>query len=139
MMEDILLKKGLKQTKSRLLILDILDKADKPLTAEEIYRLIQNEEDSINLSTVYRTLEVFLNKNIVQIPLMKDGNKASYILNRDEHHHYLVCDKCHKMIKIDFCPFAEFEKQIEQLTSFTILKHKLELFGICPNCQGKTK
>jgi Fe2+ or Zn2+ uptake regulation protein len=41
------------------------------------------------------------------------------------------------MVNIDFCPFDEYEKYIEAETDFTILNHKFEIIGICPDCKCK--
>ncbi|MDK2962453.1 MAG: Fur family transcriptional regulator, ferric uptake regulator [Eubacteriaceae bacterium] len=66
---DHLKAKGLKQTRHRLTILSLLKNAEYPLSADEIYLQLKNE--SINLSTVYRNLELPL--NIVPFPVMKKG------------------------------------------------------------------
>ncbi len=133
--ELILTQTGLKKTKPRLSVLKILKSANKPLTAEEIYLECQKYEKAINLSTVYRTLDIFLEKGIVIKPFIKNDTTSCFTLNHHEHKHYLICSKCKKMVEIDFCPFNGFEKKIESETKYTITNHKLEMFGICPNCK----
>lgn len=136
MKQEVLLNEsGLKITKPRLSVLEILDKHGMPLTAEEIYLACQKHDSGINLSTVYRTLETFLEKGIVIKPFTKQNQTACFTLNHEEHKHYLICRKCQKMIEIDFCPFEAYEKRIENETHFTITSHKLELFGLCPTCK----
>lgn len=138
MKQETLLKKiGLKKTKARLFLLKILNTSENPLTAEEIYHHCQKKNYSINLSTVYRILDTFLEKGIVIKPIIKEDSKACFVLNHHQHTHYLICHKCQKMVEINFCPFNGFEKTIENETNFTITNHKLELFGICPNCKNK--
>ncbi|QVK18695.1 transcriptional repressor [Mycoplasmatota bacterium] len=133
--ETLLSKIGLKKTKHRLFLLKLLTASENPLTAEEIYHYCKQNDLSINLSTVYRILDTFLEKGIVIKPIVKEDTKACYKLNHHQHTHYLICHKCQKMVEIDFCPFNGFEKTIENETNFTITNHKLELFGICPNCK----
>lgn len=132
-MKSLLTKKGLKITKARLKVLNILQKAKNPLTAEEIY--LQCDKD-INLSTVYRILDIFLEKNIVTKPLIKENLAACYTINYHEHRHYIICIKCQKITDIEFCPFSEIENKIIQETKFLITNHKFELTGICPKCQN---
>lgn len=132
---NILTQNGLKNTKPRLTVLNIIKQTKEPLTAEEIYLRIQKIDKSINLSTVYRILEIFIKKQIIIKPFIKDDNKASFIFNYHEHKHYLICSKCHKTVEINLCPFNTFQKSVESKTNFTITNHKLELFGICPNCK----
>ncbi len=132
---NILTQNGLKVTKPRVTILNILEHVNKPLTAEEIYLKLQKIDKSINLSTVYRVLEVFIKNQIITKPFIKDDNKASFIINHHEHKHFLICSKCQKMVEIGECPFKTFEKSLEKETNFTITNHRFELFGICPNCK----
>ncbi len=136
-MNSLLTNCGLKQTKPRLSVLKVLKQTNKPLTAEEIYLKCQKDDQSLNLSTVYRTLDIFLEKGIVIKPLIKEDSTACFTLNHHEHKHYLICSNCKKMLEIEFCPFDDYEKRIENETNFTITNHKFELFGICPSCKDK--
>ncbi len=135
--DTVLTKSGLKNTKPRISVLNILTSSKIPLTAEEIYFSSQKFDQSINLSTVYRILDTFLEKGIVLKPFIKDDSKACFILNRHQHKHYLICHECKKTIEIMNCPFQDFEHTIEDETNFTITNHKLEMIGVCPNCKSK--
>ncbi|HEY8364466.1 MAG TPA: transcriptional repressor [Haloplasmataceae bacterium] len=136
-MKTLLTQSGLKKTKPRLMVLNVLKKAKEPLTVEEIYQDCHKKYPTLNLSTVYRILDTFLEKGIVLKPLIKDNTTSCYILNKHKHTHYIICQECHKMIDIEFCPFADYEKEIAKLTNFTILNHKLEFSGICPTCKKR--
>ena len=63
--EERLKNSGLKTTKSRKAILDILIRSDQPMAAEQIFLVLKQEQIAINLSTVYRTLESLENKDLV--------------------------------------------------------------------------
>ncbi len=124
-MNELLQSCGLKCTKQRLCILEILNSADKPLTAEEIHTLTPGTA----LSTVYRILDKLLEKNIViktTIPL-SDG--IFYELTANEHKHFAICLACHKLKYIDICPIHN-----TTVSDFTITGHKLELYGYCREC-----
>src|SRR5690554_1169222 len=107
-MNVLLSKSGLKKTKPRLMVLNVLQKASKPLTTEEIYLKCHKYYKTINLSTVYRILDIFLSKGLIIKPILKNNTTACYTINHHNHKHYIVCQKCHKMIDIDFCPFTKF-------------------------------
>ena len=62
--KEILNSKGIKATKQRIYLYELLRKQDRPLTAEDIYLLAKNEIDCFNLSTVYRILDIFVKNNI---------------------------------------------------------------------------
>lgn len=136
-MHSLLTKTGLKKTIPRLTVLKVLHLAKNPLTAEEIYLNCHKYQKSINLSTIYRILDVFLEKGLVIIPFIKDNTTACYTINHHKHKHYLICQECNKIIDIDFCPFTEIANKIENETNYIITNHKFELVGICPNCQNE--
>ncbi len=125
---------GLKSTKSRQHILDILEKSEKPLTAEDIYKLVIN--DDLNLSTVYRTLTSFVEQSILYKEIDKDG-KAVYMIIRGEHKHVLICTKCGKHIYLSKCPYKEANEDIFNKTGFLVENHNIELYGLCDKCQKK--
>jgi Fe2+/Zn2+ uptake regulation proteins len=63
--KEILNSKGIKATKQRIYLYELLTNQDKPITAEDIYFIAKNEMDSFNLSTVYRILDIFVKKNLI--------------------------------------------------------------------------
>jgi Fur family transcriptional regulator, ferric uptake regulator len=126
-------KEGLRFTSQRNLVFDIMSKNPKPLTADEIY-LLYLERDEISLSTIYRILELFLEKEIITKTLLTENNKACYVLKHG-HKHLLVCLNCKKITEVKDCPVHHFEDAIQDATQFKITSHKLELYGLCPQCQ----
>ncbi|MCR5787003.1 MAG: transcriptional repressor [Acholeplasmatales bacterium] len=125
---------GIKQTKSRQHILDILDNSKEPMTAEDIFRELINEE--INLSTVYRTLNAFYEQSIVYKEIDKDG-KALFMILREKHKHVLICTKCGKKIFLKECPYKNIDNEILKETGFKIENHNIEIYGLCQDCQKK--
>ena len=67
--EELFTSQGLKNTKSRNLIYNILEQSDVPVTAEQVFLKLKGSGFSINLSTVYRILEVFVSKDIALNPI----------------------------------------------------------------------
>jgi len=115
-------------------LLRFLKNAENPLSAEDIFLCIKKQGSSVNLSTVYRTLDLMESKSVVNKIVMMDG-KARYELTVDGHRHHLVCTNCHKSVPIDFCPLENMEKDIGMRSDFDITGHKIEIYGICPNCK----
>lgn len=131
---NILGEQGCKNTKSRKVIVEILEKAEKPISAEEIFLRIKERGSSVNLSTVYRTLDLLESKELVNKTRMGDG-KAIYELTGNGHRHHLICTNCHKSVPIDMCPLEALQRDVGKKTKFDITGHKLELYGICPDCK----
>lgn len=128
--------KGIKTTKQRILLYDILKEFNTPLTAEQIFFKVSSIDSSFNMSTVYRILEVFISKGIVIKSNKVDNNTALFELSRDNHTHQLICLKCSKVIPISVCPLKRFEESMKETTDFEITGHKLEVFGYCPDCKN---
>ena len=123
----LLSQKGLKCTRQRLEILNVLKSADAPVTAEMIFSKL----GSLSLSTVYRTLEKFTSAGLVSRQVFGDGNEMYYELTYMKHRHYAVCLSCRKVRYIDGCPVRE-----THLDDFTVTGHRLELFGYCNECRA---
>ena len=136
MEQNILKKAELKTTKTRQMLLFLLQKHARPMTAEELHEMANNILP-MNVSTVYRTLNTLTEKDILIRSVRQDG-KAYYSLPKKDHYHRLVCDLCGKVIPIDTCPLSELEENLQTKTGFRITGHSLEFTGLCPECSEKT-
>jgi Fur family transcriptional regulator, ferric uptake regulator len=134
-MSKILKENNLKNTKGRELILETIKKASLPISAEDVYNLV-NKKASLNLSTVYRTLATLLEKGVLINQIMHD-KKSYYQINNLAHKHILVCEICHSQTPIKDCPMHHLEDKIKNETGFTIKSHNLEIIGICAKCNKK--
>lgn len=134
---EILKKYSIKVTKPRMAIYELLEKEHTGIGADYIYSTLLKENHSINLSTVYRTLELFEEKNLIQKYDLGE-KKYNFSLIRHGHHHIVECDSCHKVINLD-CPMKQIEDLITKETGFHLTEHHLELKGICKDCLEKKK
>ena len=137
--KDALKQSGLKNTKHRNSILNIFEKSTQPLTADQIYTELVSQNTAINLSTIYRVLKILAEKEIITKTTIDGDNKALFELNSNEHRHHLVCIECKEITMVDECPFEEYEKRLNEKVGFTILGHKLEIYGVCNHCKEKQK
>lgn len=132
-----LAQNGLKATKHRTEIMDVLQKSDKPLSADQVFFELQKREIRVNLSTVYRVLEALADKNLAEKLNLPGDSRTLYEFKRIGHKHYLICLGCNKMIPINRCPLGNYEESLAKETNFTISGHKLDIYGYCPQCQEK--
>lgn len=121
-MEKLLRENNLKVTKQRLEILNLINELDDSATTKNISNKIK-----IDNSTMYRIIELLLEKNIIEKNI--NYNNEIYFKIRENHIHYIKCVKCHKKEKIEMCPIENIEEK-----GFKILKHKIEIDGICNDC-----
>jgi Fe2+ or Zn2+ uptake regulation protein len=130
---EILKSKKIKVTLARKVILEILNEAETALSAEYIFDKCVERDNSINLSTVYRTLEIFQDTGIVEKFDLGD-RRYSYSVKREQHKHTIECSLCHKSIELD-CPVKMLEEIIKTKTGFTMMEHELHIKGVCKKCK----
>lgn len=135
--EQYLRKHGIKVTKGRVNILDILYKENTSVSAEAIFEECRKRGINIDLSTVYRSLELFVGKNIVSKFDLGQG-KYNYTIKKEDHKHVLQCKLCHKEVEID-CPMQQVRELIKNKTGFVFIDEELDikLEGICEDCGKK--
>ncbi|WP_024615197.1 Fur family transcriptional regulator [Clostridium sp. Ade.TY] len=131
--QNVLRDKKIKVTKARVEILKVLLNKKDGVTAEEILMVCKAEGVNINLSTVYRTLDSFHEKKIVDKFILEDG-VSSYKIHKHNHKHLLECDICHKEVEMP-CPIVQIEELIKRQTGFTLTEHNIEIKGICEECK----
>ena len=113
-------KAGLKVTLPRLKILQILQEPENQhISAEDVYKILIEQEEEIGLATVYRVLNQFDDAGILNRHHF-EGGKSVFEISHKEHHDHLVCLKCGKVI--------EFEDDIiEQRQDMIAKKHNIKL------------
>ncbi len=121
---NILKKAGYKITKPRQAVINILTSKQHPLTAAEIYHYLP----TVNLSSIYRVLDILTHLNIVQVEQIK--NTAFYYLSLDSHHH-IICEQC------GYRQCLPCHHTFADINNFTNIKHQLILTGICHSCAIK--
>jgi Fur family ferric uptake transcriptional regulator len=114
------------------LILEVLRREDHPLTARQIHGHLD-----CDLATVYRSLRLLEEMAMVKRFDFGDGTARFELLgqNDDGHHHHLVCRECSTVVEIGECFSEIFEQRIAREHGFAGVSHRLEFFGLCPNCQ----
>jgi len=126
---------GLRLTRPRRVVMTILEDATIPLSPQRIYQLAVDGNNEVGLVTVYRTLDLLVDHNLVR--RVHDHNEChGYVLASPGHHHHLVCRKCGKAI--EFTGTADLSgllTSIHEKTGFSVDEHILQLSGLCPQCQ----
>lgn len=124
---EILSNVGLKCTRQRINVMEVLLKSKSPLTAESIYEM----SEGMSLSTVYRIVEKLYEKGIVNKNTIQDSDKFYYEMSADKHRHYAICLGCGGMKYVDICPV-----HTPEIDNFTVTGHKLEIYGYCDRCRN---
>lgn len=128
---DVLRRERLRVTSPRRAMLKLLVAERRPLSAEEIHQQIG--PGNADLVTVYRSLEAFEKAGIVQRILLENGKGLFELVEENHHYHHIICRKCHRAEKLDFCE-AEKLMQLASNLGYSQVSHVLELYGICSDC-----
>lgn len=139
---DILKEKlkdtGFKITPQRRAIIEVLLKHENEhLSSEEIYDLVRVDCPEIGLATVYRTMQLLDEINVISKLNLDDGCVRYEINLNDEdthQHHHLICSKCNKIIEVKEDLLDNIENAIELLYKFKITNHDVKFYGLCDKC-----
>lgn len=115
----------------------LLEREEDHLSAEEIFLSVKEKAPEIGLATVYRTLELLLELEIVDKINFGDG-VSRYDLRKEgaEHfHHHLVCVECGSVEEVVDDLLGEVEKIVEKEWGFQVKDHRLTFHGLCVTCQ----
>ncbi len=124
---------GYRLTPQRMMVLSAIENSDNHISAEEIYTQIVVKYPNVNISTVYRTLELL--KRLGLITETDLGNShVRYHSAEKGHHHHLVCEKCGTIIDIDESTLARLQDVLLHRYNFSARLSHLAIFGCCVDC-----
>jgi Fur family transcriptional regulator, ferric uptake regulator len=130
---NLLKENGFKLTKQRCKILEALE-GDVPLSAEEILEQI-GQKCKVNLSTIYRNLNILLKMGMVR-KVNSIDQSDHFELVKHHCHHALLCLECGEKVFFSECAFDQVVKEIESKSRFKVKHHNFEIYGLCPKCNG---
>ena len=126
-------KHGYRLTPQRLMIFSAIENSDHHISAEEIYAQIVDKYPNVNISTVYRTLDLLKRLGLVTETDLREG-RVRYHPAEKGHHHHLVCRECGAIIDLDESVLASLKNALRQEYNFDAdLKH-LAIIGRCLKC-----
>lgn len=133
-------KAGYKLTPQREDILKVILEKEH-LSAEEIYLQVKAINSGIGLATVYRTLELLGELNIINKLAFQDGISRYDMNNNDQQHqhHYLLCLNCGKIDEVEQDMLTDVENEIEKNYHFKIKDHRLTFHGLCNKCRKESE
>ena len=139
-LQRVLKENNLKYTKQREIILKTLYTHTGHHTPEEILMLIKKDfpNENIGIATIYRTLALFEDENLVEsISFGKDGKK--YEIGHRHHHDHLICLNCGKIIEFVDEVIEKQQINVSKKYNFHMIDHTMQIIGYCDECYKKTK
>jgi len=133
-MIERLKEKGFRITPQRIAIVETLASSCEHPGVEQIYREVTKKFPTISLATVYKTITLL--KELGEVMEMGFGDESNRYDGKNPHPHpHIMCVKCKSIIDPDLSSLNEMSKELSEETGYNIVSHRLDFFGICPNCQ----
>ncbi len=133
---DKIREAGRRATPQRIIIYEALWKAGSHPSAIDVHRYAIKSDPSVSLATVYNTLHLFEEINL--LTEFMDGNGVIHYDPRTHPHVNLICDLCGKVEDLEYAQLDDILSDIEHLTGFKITVQTLDIRGICTDCQALT-
>ena len=127
---------GLRATPQRLLVLAALDALSGHVTAERIYQWCAARSGTINLATVYRTLDLLVSVELLTQTDLGDSAQAFEVVAEQGPHHHLVCETCRGVIELDDDSLQPLREHLLATYGFTAHLCHIALFGVCAHCRA---
>lgn len=136
-LEQELISRGLRMTRQRRLLIQIIQAADSHLDAVALWQKAKQQDPTINKVTVYRTLATLKKFGLVdELDLMHlEGGKHYYEAKTTRDHIHLACVKCGRIQEFESSLFEKLKGQIERERQFQIRVVRVEAGGFCDRCQ----
>ena len=126
-------EQGYRLTPQRMMILSAIENSDDHISAEEIYAQVVAKYPYVNISTVYRTLELLKQLGLVTETDL-GGGRVRYHPADKGHHHHLVCTECGAIIDLDESLLSSLKGTLLREYKFSADLRHLAIFGRCANC-----
>ncbi|MBI1986053.1 MAG: transcriptional repressor [Rhodospirillales bacterium] len=127
--ERLCIEKGMKMTEQRRIIARVLSAADDHPDVEEVYRRASKLDPKISIATVYRTVRLFEEANIVERHDFGNG-RSRYEEATDEHHDHLIDIQSGKVIEFQNAEIEDLQEKIAKKHGMKLVGHRLELYGV---------
>ncbi|MEK3887613.1 peroxide-responsive transcriptional repressor PerR [Bacillus sp. FSL K6-3431] len=139
-MSDIQLKEaihtlkdtGVRITPQRHAILEYLIQSMSHPTADDIYKSLESKFPNMSVATVYNNLRVFREVGLVKELTYGDASSRFDYVTSD--HYHVICEDCGKIVDFHYPGLDEVEQLAAHVTGFQVAHHRLEIYGVCPEC-----
>lgn len=130
--ETTLREKGLKSTPLRLAILEVLNQAEAPLTAEETAKRLKRID--FDRASLFRSLKTFSESGLINSVDLGEGFQR-YEMNckLHHHHHHIICTSCKEIEVVPFCIPDEFKNYLSR-KGYKEVTHRMDFSGLCKRC-----
>lgn len=134
-LDSHLASRKLKQTKQRQIIIEAFLGLGGHISAEDLHDHIRGLGNNIGLATIYRTLNLLREAEVVNQKQFADGRAVYEVDAPGSHHDHLICLKCNKVVEFENDEIEALQIKVATENGFKLVSHSLDLFGYCGECR----
>jgi Fur family ferric uptake transcriptional regulator len=132
---SFLRERQLNTTSQREAIVDMFLRSHEHVSIDELLAKVRKKSPKVGYATVYRTLRLLMDSGLASARQFDDGQTRYEIAGA--HHDHLICVKCALILEFENDEIERIqERTAQELGGFTVLRHKHELYCLCPKAQG---
>jgi len=128
-------ERGMKTTRQRTLIIDTFFEVGGHLSVEELWGRVRGRDTRVSVATVYRTMKLLAESGLVHAQNFGDGQTRYEVAVGREHHDHLICTGCGAIVEFENDRIEALQEAVARRHGFQVRSHKMELYGLCRNCQ----
>jgi Fur family ferric uptake transcriptional regulator len=131
-------RRGVRLTRQRRVLLEVMDQAERHLSADAILERAQKIDPNVHRVTVYRTLEMLKKMGLLdELDLLHiHGHRHYYESHGPRDHIHVACLRCGKVREVESDLYEQMKRQIERDTGVKITVARTEIGGYCDACRG---
>ena len=130
-------QQGLPVTPQREVVADVVFGSREHLSVEDIEARLKERGERIGKATIYRTMEILVRSGLVEDHDFGDGfRRYEHLFGQQPLHEHLVCTECRKVIEFQRPEIERIQEQVAAEHGFLPTRHRLEIYGLCSDCQA---
>jgi Fur family ferric uptake transcriptional regulator len=137
LLHDHMVKKGLRSTDQRRLIVETFFHSPNHVSIEELLAQVRREDPKVGYATVYRTLKLLAECGVANERRFSDGLTRYELADEASHHDHLICLECGDIVEFEEPRIETLQEEVAERHGFALRSHKHEMYGVCPKCQAK--
>jgi Fur family ferric uptake transcriptional regulator len=130
-----MIKKGLRSTDQRRVIVEAFFRSPNHVSIEELLAQVRREDPKVGYATVYRTLKLLAECGVANERKFSDGLTRYEIADEASHHDHLICIECGTIVEFEEPRIEDLQEEVARRHGFELRSHKHEMYGVCPKCQ----
>jgi Fur family peroxide stress response transcriptional regulator len=129
-------EEGCRLTPQRLALVEILTHTTRHLSAHQLYEELTKQFPTTSLATVYKTLNTLKDLGeVLEMGFSDDDNR--YDARDPRPHPHLICVRCRRIVDADAQPADALAEKLASTSGYQIFSHRIDFYGICPDCQNE--